>query len=268
MFLYHGSPHKGLFDDGFKVTGKPGARLKSFFATPDPGVAALYAGPDGVVYRFTGHGEDSTSILDGRWSEGRHNCPISEEHIETIAEHLRSRGLLKPQAFLDLCGSNFYYGGQSEGATWLRVLHDDLDVLPLDMLASQREMISGDLLRACDFHAVITCDAADGIENDFYHRYSKAPWSNLASVGCRKVIQSALGDDHDYEWVPVVAFLDRSTPCLRKCGEKPASIILSDIGSDPGEYHIQQDIPNWLENAIAPTPQAPELQNDLPGLTL
>lgn len=52
MFLYHGSPDRNLFQDEFTVTAKESSRLQAFFTSTDPGVAALYAGPDGVVYRF------------------------------------------------------------------------------------------------------------------------------------------------------------------------------------------------------------------------
>ncbi|WP_264820634.1 hypothetical protein, partial [Acetobacter pomorum] len=59
---------------------------------PDPGVAALYAGPKGVVYRFDADqtamrsGCATQTILDGRWhpDSTAHNCPISDDQYLLI----------------------------------------------------------------------------------------------------------------------------------------------------------------------------------------
>lgn len=262
MFLYHGSPDRNLFQDRFTITGKRGSRLQAFFTTPDPGVAALYAGPKGVVYRFDADqtamrsGCATQTILDGRWhpDSTAHNCPISDDQYLLIEKYLLNNQIIKEGDYLDLCAENFYYGSMqpSDQNTWLRVIHDDF--LPAEMPASKREAVAGELLKLCGYTAVVGYDSSDGMENDFTKRYSESNWSAAARLGYKKVLQGIQRDPVDYDWTPVVAFMNGTKPNLKICGRKQSSLILEQISGSKTDYRVCREFPNWIEPEKIVTP--------------
>ncbi|GCD60209.1 hypothetical protein NBRC3280_2859 [Acetobacter pasteurianus NBRC 3280] len=262
MFLYHGSPDRNLFQDEFTVTAKESSRLQAFFTSTDPGVAALYAGPDGVVYRFNADqtsmrsGYDKQIILDGRWNPDStaHNCPISDDQYLLIEKYLLNNQIIKEGDYIDLCSENFYYGSMqpADQNTWLRVIHDDF--LPAEMPASKREAVAGELLKLCGYTAVVGYDSSDGMENDFTKRYSESNWSDAARLGCKKVLQGIQRDPVDYDWTPVVAFMNGTKPNLKICGRKQASLILEQISGSKTDYRVCREFPNWIEPEKIVTP--------------